>query len=266
MSPGRFTGNRQVSADRHARDMDDLRFGTVVRTARIKRRWRQDDLAVNATVSRASVWRIEHGRLDELNLAVIRRVCEQLEIRVSLDARSRGADLDRAINARHSALHEAAARALQQDFPDWAMAHEVSFSIWGERGVIDLLLWHPGRRALLIIEFKTEIVDTGDLLATMDRRRRLGIDIARERGWDPLTVSTWVVVAASRTSERRVADHRATLRSAFPADGRRMRAWLRDPIGAIAGLSLWTGSGSTPLAPTKRVRSPKAEQAANAGP
>lgn len=241
--------------------MEDLRFGTVVRMARVKRRWRQDDLASRAGVSRATVWRVERGRLDELTVAAIRKICAELEIRVALEPRSRGADLDRAINARHSALHEAVARAIRRDFPDWVLAPEVSFSIWGERGVIDLLLWHPGRRALLIIEFKTEIVDTGNLLETMDRRRRLAVAIANDRGWEPATISTWVIVAESRTNERRLRQHRTILRSAFPAAGRQIRAWLRDPVGSIAGLSLWPSPAATPFAPITRVRVPRTGQA-----
>ena len=134
------------------------------------------------------------------------------------------------------------------------MAHEVSFNIWGERRVIDLLLWHPGRRALLIIELKTELVDHGELLATMDRRRRLGSAIANERGWDPDTVSVWVVVARSRTTERRMAAHRTVLRSVFPDDARRLRTWLRDPVGVVRGMSQWRMESGQNLAPIRRVR------------
>lgn len=238
--------------------MEDLRFGITIRLARIKRRWRQTDLSVKAGVSKATIWRVERGHLDELSVAVVRRICEQLEIRVELLPRSRGADLDRMVNARHTALHESVARALARDFPDWERAPEVSFSIWGERGVIDLLLWHPTRRALLIIEFKTEIVDTGELIGTMDRRQRLAREIVRERGWDPLTVSAWVVIAPSRSNERRISEFRSVLRSAFPADGRQMRRWLRNPVGSIAALSPWREPQRVPTAPTRRVR-PAAE-------
>lgn len=234
--------------------MEDIRFGRVVRAARVKRRWRQEDLARRAGVSSTGVGRFEHGRLEELTLGAIRRMCEPLDIRVELAPRGRGAELDRLVNAGHSALHESVARALVREFPDWEFAHEVSFNIWGERGVIDLLMWHPGRRALLIIELKTEIVDTGDLIGTMDRRRRLGPDIARERGWDPLTVSTWVLTAPSRTNERRIAEHRTVLRSAFPDDGRRVHRWLADPIGSIDALSAWWGEATIRVAPTRRVR------------
>ena len=38
-----------------------------------------------------------------------------------------------------------------------ALVPEVSFSIYGERGVIDMLLWHPARRALLVVELKTGV-------------------------------------------------------------------------------------------------------------
>ena len=234
--------------------MEDLRFGRIIRAARIKRRWRQEDLCVRAKVSRAAVWRAEHGHVDEMTLASIRRICQSLDIRVELLPRGRGAELDRVINARHSALHESVARVLAHEFPAWLMAHEVSFSIWGERGVIDLLMWHPGRRALLIVELKTELVDTGELIATMDRRRRLADEIAETRGWDPVTVGTWVLMAPSRTNERRIADHRSVLRSAFPADARGIRRWLRDPVDSIDALSPWWGDATGSIAPLQRVR------------
>jgi transcriptional regulator with XRE-family HTH domain len=233
--------------------MDDLLFGRAIRLVRVKRRWRQEDLAIRAGVSRAAIWRAERGRIDELTIAMLRRICEPLEIRVELLPRGRGTDLERLVNARHSALHESVARALATAFPAWEFAPEVSFNIYGERGVIDLILWHPGRRALLIIEFKTELVDTGDLLSTMDRRRRLASEIVAKRGWVPRTVSTWVVVARSRTNERRIADHQAVLRSAFPDDERDVMRWLADPDGTVNGLSMWRSPRGTSFAPTHRV-------------
>jgi transcriptional regulator with XRE-family HTH domain len=119
------------------RAMEDLGFGTAIRAARLKRRWRQADLAAKAGLSQTTVWRAERGRVEEMTLDSIRRICAPLEIRVELQPRGRGADLDRMLSARHSALHESVARALALEFPSCAMASEVSFSIWGERGVID---------------------------------------------------------------------------------------------------------------------------------
>jgi len=234
--------------------VEDLRFGMAIRRTRQKRGWRQVDLARKSGVSQPVISRIESGQIPEMTLAVLRQVAAALEIRLELMPRGRGAELDRLLSARHSALHESVAKALAHDFPDWVMASEVSFSIWGERGVIDLLLWHPERRALLIIEFKTELVDIGDLLSTMDRRRRLASQIVKSRGWFPRTVSMWVVLASSRTNARRLAGHRTVLRGAFPGGVRDVRAWLRDPVGSVAALSLWTERADKPLAPTRRVR------------
>jgi transcriptional regulator with XRE-family HTH domain len=257
LDPRSAPGERQVRAGRQHPGMDDLRFGTVIRTARTKRGWRQSDLARRAGVSQASIWRAERGGIAAMNVATIRRICAPLEIRVELLARGRGADFDRMLSARHSALHESVARMLAKEYPQWTMASEVSFAIRGEWGVIDILLWHPERRALVIVEFKTELVDVGDLLGTMDRRHRLASEIAEMRGWHPRTISTWVILAASRTNERRVAEHRVVLRNAFPADGRRMHRWLSDPEGPISALSLWSEPKQTPIAMVRRVQRAK---------
>ena len=71
------------------------------------------------------------------------------------------------------------------------------------------------------------------------------------------TISVWVIVADGRTNRRRVAAHGAMLRNAFPADGRRMPGWLRNPKGSVAALSFWREAGG--LAgqgphPVRRVR------------
>ena len=57
----------------------------------------------------------------------------------------------------------------------------------GERGVIDVVVWHADSRSLLLIELKTRIVDVSALMATMDVRRRVARRIARDHGWDPAT-------------------------------------------------------------------------------
>jgi DNA-binding Xre family transcriptional regulator len=241
--------------------MDDVRFGITVRTVRIRRGWRQDDLSAAAHVSRAQIGRIEHGHCDSIRLGTLRTVCAALEIRVDLVPRWRGGDLDRMISSRHALLAEAVVQALRRDSPEWQIVPEASFSIWGERGVIDLLAWHPGRRALLVIELKTELVDVGETLGTMDRKQRLASKVAAERGWEAATVSGWIIVASGRTNERRLASFRSTLRAAYPADARQMRAWLKAPVGSIAALSIWHGAsprstrtGSATLTAAQRIR------------
>lgn len=57
----------------------------------------------------------------------------------------------RASGVRHSAMHEAFARMIGS-VAGWELVPEVSFSIYGERGVIDVLLWHPVARVLVVVE------------------------------------------------------------------------------------------------------------------
>lgn len=132
------------------------------------------------------------------------RVAAVLDIRLDVVARWRGGELDRLVNARHSGLHESVATFLA-GLPAWQFAPEVSFSVFGERGVIDILVWHAPSRTLLVIELKTDIVDVQELVATFDRKRRLAVGIARERGWRPALVGCWVIVTRDRTSQRRIA-------------------------------------------------------------
>src|SRR5918992_1570089 len=87
--------------------MDDLRFGGVIRTLRVRRRWRQEDLAARAGVSRSWVSLVGRGHLDAVTVRDLRKVCGALDVRVELVPRWRGGDLDRVVNARHAALHEA---------------------------------------------------------------------------------------------------------------------------------------------------------------
>jgi transcriptional regulator with XRE-family HTH domain len=238
--------------------MHEGRLGSAIRLVRQRRRWTQAELGSRAGVSKSTISRIERGHVRSLSVATIQEVAGELDIRVDLVPRWRSGDLDRLLNRRHSNLHELVARWFDEVVPEWALAPEVSYSIYGERGVIDILAWHPGRRALLIIELKTDIVDVNDLVGSADRRKRLARTIARDRGWDPASVSVWVIVASSRTNRRRIAAHEAMLRAAFPADGRTIRGWLRNPVGAVAALSIWPNSHAGKLGPSvspiRRVR------------
>lgn len=237
--------------------MDFVRIGFAARAIRIKRNWRQSDLAAKANVPRSAVSKLERGRARELRLDLALRIFEALGGRLVAQVQWQGGDLDRLLNARHSALHESVARAFVA-LPGWVLAPEVSFSIRGERGVIDILAWHAASRTLLVIELKTEIVDVNELMGTIDRKRRLAVEIGRDRGWSPLYVAVWLAVADSRTNRRRVASHAATLRAALPTDGRTIAGWLRQPSQPIACLSFWSdargGRTKSNLANVKRVR------------
>ena len=237
--------------------MTDQRFGAAIRFLRIRRGWRQVDLAARAGVSQSTVSRMERGHLATLTLEAIRLVAAALDLRVDVLGRWRGGDLDRLLGAGHSALHEAVARHLDRR-AGWRFASEVSFSNYGDRGIIDLLAWHEPTRSLLVIELKTEFVDMNELIGTLDRKRRNATQIARKRGWlvEPSGVSVWVIVADTSTNRHRATDHRAMLGTAYPSDGRSMRGWLRTPIGEIRCLSFWPVSHPGTATARSGVRQP----------
>lgn len=221
--------------------MTDQRVGAAIRAMRIKRGWRQRDLAARASVSPATVSLIERGHLDAVSMRAFRRVTAALEVRADVNLWLPHGELDRLVNAGHAALHEAMARFLKT-LPGWSHLPEVSFAIYSEKGVIDILAFHEATGSLLVIELKTEMVSLEDLLTTMDIRVRHAAKIARERGWNARSVSAWVVFAESRTNRRRVSAHSSALRSAFPANGHEVRSWLLKPAGTIRALSFWTHS------------------------
>ncbi|HEY3072038.1 MAG TPA: helix-turn-helix domain-containing protein [Candidatus Limnocylindrales bacterium] len=246
--------------------MDGHRVGRAFRAVRVRQGWRQADVAARARVDPSAVSRAERGLFDRLSIDRLERIAHALDIQLSVVARWRGGELDRLVNARHSAMHEALARFLL-GFPEWIARPEVSFSIYGERGVIDLLAWHAATRSLLVVELKTELIDLQDLVSVLDRKRRLAPIAARELGWISASVSTWVAVASHRTNRRSIAGHRAFLASAFPNDGREMRRWLQNPTGSVAALSSWRveALGSRQGGPS-RVRGKKASpNMANSG-
>lgn len=235
------------------------RVPAAFRAVRIRRGWRQEDVARRAGVSRGAVSMVERGHIDGLTLGLLLRIAAALEIRLDVVPRWRGGDLDRLLDARHAALGEHVATYLA-GVPGWALAPEVSFAIWAERGRVDILAWHPVTRSLLVVELKTEIVDVQEMLGTLDAKRRLAKKIAAERGWYPTSVSVWLVVAGSRTNRRRVAAHRTLLGAAFPDRPRALRTWLTEPIRTVAAMSFWptaTGSSASQgIAPIRRVRRP----------
>jgi transcriptional regulator with XRE-family HTH domain len=226
-----------MSAARHDADMFDDRVGAVLRAVRICRGLRQVDLARLAVVSPMTVSRLEHGQLEALTVRAIRRIARVLEVRMDFAPWSWHGDLHRFATAEHAALVESVVRALIA--LGWDARAEVSFNRDGDRGFVDILAWHVATRTLLVIEIKTEIVDVGEMLGTLSRKQRLAGAIARELGWTPDVVATALIVRDRRTNRRRVDDHRATIRTVLPDDGRRLRAFLRHPAGSLAAVAFW---------------------------
>lgn len=208
-------------------------------------------------MSQPVISRLERGHAGPMSIDGVRAVAGALDVRVDLVPRWRAGDLDRLLNARHSSLHESVARWFRDGLPAWTLVPEVSFAIYADRGVIDILGWHPGRRAVLVIELKTDVADVNELVGTLDRKRRVAATVALGRGWDPISVSAWLIVADGRTNRRRLDAHDAMLRGALP-DGRpAVRRWLVDPVGSVGAMSFWSetsASNGRGRHPVRRVR------------
>jgi hypothetical protein len=190
-------------------------------------------MAAKAGVPRTVIVDVEAGRLAKVTVGDLRAIAAQAGGWLELRLRTPTDDAVRLLYASHARLQAAAMSCLRR--AQWECVPEASFSIFGERGVIDVLAWHQAHRAVLVVEVKTALVDVGDLLATMDRRIRLAAAVARERGWLAETVSAWIVVRDSRTNRRRLAG--TVLREAYPTDGRSIGSWVDQPRGALRALS-----------------------------
>jgi transcriptional regulator with XRE-family HTH domain len=245
-----------MSGPPHHLAVDDQKVGLMLRAVRIRRGLRQADVAALAGVSGPTVSRVERGLLDSLSLRALRAIGRALEVRIDLAPWSRRGDLVRFATADHAAVVEALIRELVA--VGWQARAEVSFNDFGERGFIDVLAWHPETGTLLVIEVKTEIVDVGETIGLLDRKRRLADVAARPFGWRPKAVASALIVLESSMNRRRVAAHRATFRSALPIDGRAFRSWLRRPSGAVGALTFWSifhpGTGSRVRGGVRRVR------------
>lgn len=215
--------------------MDASKVGRSIRALRVRGNLRQVDVENAAGVPRAVVARIERGDLVGVRFGQLLAVARLLHADVDVSLRWNGTELDRLLNAGHSAMHEVVAGMLGG--AGWEAVPERSFSIWGERGVVDIVAWHAPTRTLLVVELKTEIVEVQRLIGTVDRYRRLAPEIAEDLGWRPDQVGAWVAVADGATNRRRLAEHATVLRAAFPTDGRTVASWLRAPTGSIRALS-----------------------------
>lgn len=162
------------------------------------------------------------------------RVVAALDGYLSVRVLWHGEGLDRLRDRRHAALVELVVDLLQAD--GWLVEPEVSFNVYGERGSVDLLAFHPASGALLVVEVKTVIPDVGGMLATLGRKVRLAPDIVKGRAWEVRSVSRLLVVLEPSTARRRVVRHAATFGAALPARNVEVRRWLRSPAGTLAGI------------------------------
>ena len=162
--------------------MDDARVGNLLRAVRRRRGWRQADVARAAGIPQTAVSRAERGQLERLTLSTTRRIAAALEVALPFDPRWRGGETARLLDEVHANLVERCATILRR--AGWEVIIEFTFSVYGERGAVDIVAWHPGTRTLLIVEVKSVILDLQALISTLDRKVRLVPKLlAEQRGW-----------------------------------------------------------------------------------
>jgi transcriptional regulator with XRE-family HTH domain len=240
--------------------MDDRQIGRLLRAVRHRGNLRQVDLAAAVGVHQGVISDLELGRLEAVGLATARRVAGHLGVRLVVSAYWKGGEADRLLDRAHASIVEFVVEILRDRA--WDIRPEFTFNVYGDRGSVDILAWHPKERILLIIEVKSTLTDLQDLLATLSRKRRVVPRAAQEQlGWVPAHVAVLVVAAGTTGNRGVVSRHASTFDSALPERSHEVRRWLRRPRGPLAGLWLISRSALPDVATAgsrRRVRSPPA--------
>jgi transcriptional regulator with XRE-family HTH domain len=245
--------------------MTDEQAGRLIAAVRRHLGLRQADVAAAAGVDGKVVSLLERGQLERVSVARFRRVCAALGIERDLTLRWRGGLGDRLIDRGHAFIVDAVLSDLRRH--GWEVQPEFTFNVFGERGSVDVLAWHPGRRALLIVEVKTRLTDLGSLLMSMSRKVRLVPPlVAKDLGWDRRCLGHVVVIADTRANRATVTGHRVTFDAAFPSATAATRAWIRSPARDVAGLWFLASGRDSPVTRTlrQRVRPPHAQRTGSA--
>ena len=169
-------------------------------------------------------------------------------------------DLARLLDADHARVVQVWAQ--HHRAAGWDVWPEASYSIYGERGRIDLLAFHPPSATLEVTEVKTGIWDVQDTIGSLDAKVRLAPRVAIQRGWRPRRVVAALVLMDGSTARRRVADHSALFAS-LDLRGGSVRAFIRDPRAACTGILAFvplsrTNQTGLRRAGQQRVRAPAA--------
>ena len=175
--------------------------------------------------------------MGRLPMATIRRIFAAVDAGFEGTVQWRGAGLDRLLDVRHAALVAASVRRLGR--LGWETRVETTYSIYGERGSIDVMGALVQMRAVLVEEVKSELASLEETIRKLDEKVRLVRERIAERefGWRPEIVGRVLVLPDSTTSRRRVITLDPVLRVAFPDRGSSVRAWLRMPSGDLSGFS-----------------------------
>lgn len=216
--------------------MDHQRIGRSLRALRQRRGMTQARLAEAAGVSQSLISLIERGHLESVALRTIQRVFAVLDTRLDVQVSWRGGGLDRLLDEAHLALVSRRASTLCD--LGWVVSLETTYSVYGERGSIDVFAGNARHRAVLVEEVKSALTSFEEVGRKTDEKVRLvRTRLCRERfGFDPVAVGRILVLPDTDAARRRVDRLASSLDLLFPARTREVRAWLRNPVGDISGI------------------------------
>jgi transcriptional regulator with XRE-family HTH domain len=215
--------------------MDPGRVGATLRALRRRRGLSQRRLGELAGLSQSTASRVERGHLGALSVDALARIFGVLDARIRIEIDWRGGAADRLLDQRHADLMAALVSEFMKG--GWETLPEVTYAHFGERGSIDLLGVHEGTRCVVVAEVKSQLNSLEETLRRHDVKVRLAPRIVRDRlGWSPRHVSRILTLPEDRTARRRVAAQSTVLDAVLPARGHAIRAWLRHPVGPLAGI------------------------------
>jgi transcriptional regulator with XRE-family HTH domain len=199
-----------------------------IRTARTLMGMSQDNLAARARTSQATIWRIESGHADHLDLKVVERVFTVLGLKATISISDRHLDDRRRQNdGVHATINGCGARHLGD--LAWLTALEAQIGDEVPRGWIDLLGFRAIDRALVVDESKADLPDMGAMQRSLAFYEREAPHVARRLGWSPRSVTVMVLALDSEQMARRLRDNRDIVKHSFTGEVEPLDAWLRDP-------------------------------------
>jgi hypothetical protein len=181
------------------------------------------------------VSRLERGEIEGVPVENVRRVFAAVGGNLALTPVWRGAALDRLLDERHALISGLLLGHLRR--AGWAVASEVCFAHYGERGSVDLLAGHPPTRTALVTEIKTELRSIEETQRRLDVKVRLVGPLVEERfGWRALIRARLLVLPEGRATRTLLERHATLLGAAYPERGWAVRRWIRAPSGSLSGL------------------------------
>jgi transcriptional regulator with XRE-family HTH domain len=191
--------------------------GAKVRAARVRRHWRQTDLARRVDLSQPTISSIERGEGATLSLVAWQRIADAFDLSLTLKL---GRDrLEETRDAGHLAMQELVLRLGRRQRVTRTFELRSAGGRWTDVGLAD----HASGR-LVLVECVNVIQDIGSAIRASDRKLAEAESLAVALGPDrPRAVHACWVVRSTRRNRHLVARYPELFATRFPGSS---RAWV----------------------------------------